>query len=57
MAYKVNADTCTNCATCESECPVEAISEKDGKRWVDADKCADCGACSAVCPVEAIAGE
>jgi len=57
MAYKVNVATCTNCGTCDSECPVEAISEKDGKRWVDPAKCADCGACSGVCPVEAIASE
>jgi len=57
MAYKVNEATCTNCGTCGSECPVEAISEKDGKHWIDAEKCVDCGACSAVCPVEAITGE
>jgi Fe-S-cluster-containing hydrogenase component 2 len=57
MAYKVNEATCTNCGTCGSECPVEAISEKDGKHWIDAEKCVDCGSCSAVCPVEAITGE
>jgi ferredoxin len=56
MAYKVG-EKCTNCGTCESECPVEAISEKGGKRSIDAEKCVDCGACSAVCPVEAITGE
>ena len=57
MAYKVNEAACTNCGSCDSECPVEAISEKNGKRWVDSAKCADCGACAAVCPVEAIASE
>ena len=57
MAYKVNEATCTNCGSCDSECPVEAISEKNGKRWVDSAKCADCGACAGVCPVEAIASE
>ena len=55
MAYKIS-EACTNCGTCESECPVEAISEKDGKHAIDAEKCVDCGACSAVCPVEAITG-
>jgi ferredoxin len=56
MAYKIS-DACTNCGTCDSECPVEAISEKDGKRFIDKEKCVDCGACSGVCPVEAITGE
>ena len=55
MAYKVNADECTNCAACESECPVDAITEKDGARAIDADTCTDCGSCAAVCPVDAIA--
>ena len=56
MAYKVG-DACTNCGACESECPVEAISEKDGKRVIDREKCVDCGACSTACPVETITGE
>ena len=55
MAYKIS-DACTNCGTCESECPVEAIAEKDGKHAINAETCVDCGACSAVCPVEAITG-
>ena len=53
MAYSIN-DECTNCGACEPECPVEAISEKDGIRWIDPDTCTSCGACSEVCPVEAI---
>jgi NAD-dependent dihydropyrimidine dehydrogenase PreA subunit len=53
MAYKIN-DTCVNCGSCDSECPVEAISEKDNARWIDPVKCQDCGACAAVCPAEAI---
>ncbi|MDR1654951.1 MAG: 4Fe-4S binding protein [Treponema sp.] len=53
MAYKVS-DECVNCGSCDSECPVEAISEKDGKRFIEADKCQDCGACASACPVEAI---
>ena len=55
MAHKVN-DACVNCGACDSECAVEAISEKDGKRWID-DKCVDCGACVSACPVEAIVQE
>ena len=53
MAYKIN-DSCTNCGTCEGACPVEAISEKDGKRVIDEGTCADCGSCVGECPVEAI---
>jgi ferredoxin len=53
MAYKIS-DACTNCGSCDSECPTEAISEKDGKRAIDASKCVDCGACAGICPVEAI---
>ena len=52
MAYRIN-DTCTNCAECVSECPVEAITEKDGKHVIDEDACVDCGACADVCPESA----
>jgi ferredoxin len=54
MAYKIS-DACVNCGACEAECSSNAISEKDGKRWIDPDKCVDCGGCTAACPVEAIA--
>jgi NAD-dependent dihydropyrimidine dehydrogenase PreA subunit len=57
MAYKINADECTNCGACEPECPVEAISEKGDHRYIDHDKCTDCGTCAEICPVEAIAAE
>lgn len=56
MAYKIS-DACINCGSCDSECPVEAISEKDNARVIDASKCMDCGACAGVCPTEAIAAE
>ena len=52
MAYKIN-DDCIGCGACASECPVEAITEKDGKYVINADECLDCGACAGVCPVEA----
>ena len=52
MAYKIS-DECIACGACESECPVEAISEQDGKMVIDADKCVECGACAGVCPVGA----
>ena len=55
MAYTIG-DACTNCGACDSECPTEAISEKNDKRSIDAEKCVDCGACVGACPVEAITG-
>jgi ferredoxin len=53
MAYEIS-DECTNCGLCEPECPVEAISEEDGKRVIDPETCTDCGICASVCPVDAI---
>lgn len=51
MTYVIE-DSCINCGACEAECPVEAISEGDGKYVID-EKCIDCGACANVCPVDA----
>ncbi len=52
MAYVIN-DDCISCGACQPECPVDAISEGDGKFVIDAEKCIDCGSCAAVCPVSA----
>jgi ferredoxin len=52
MAFFIN-DDCIACGLCESECPVEAISEGDGKYVIDAELCTDCGNCASVCPVAA----
>ena len=54
MAYKIIKEDCTNCAACVSECPVDAISEKDGTYVIDEATCAACGACVGVCPTDAI---
>ena len=51
---RVISDVCVSCGTCESECPVGAISQGDGQYVVDADTCIDCGACEAACPTGAI---
>lgn len=54
MAYKIDKEKCIGCGTCESECPVSAISvDADGKYVIDEDACIECGACAGVCPVDA----
>lgn len=52
MAYQIS-DDCISCGACQAECPVEAISEGDGKYEIDPDKCIECGACAGTCPVGA----
>ena len=52
MAYVIG-DACISCGACAAECPVEAISEGDGKYEIDAEKCIECGACAGTCPVGA----
>ena len=52
MAFKIT-DACVSCGTCVENCPVEAISEGDGKYVIDADTCISCGACAGTCPVGA----
>ena len=53
MAYVIS-DECVSCGTCESECPVGAISQGEDHYVIDADACADCGTCAAACPTGAI---
>ncbi len=56
MAYKIT-DECIGCGACAGDCPVSAISEKDGKYVINSDTCIDCGACADVCPVGAPVAE
>ena len=52
MAFKIT-DDCIACGACAADCPVDAISEGDGKFVIDADTCIDCGNCADNCPVDA----
>ena len=54
MAHQIN-DDCVSCGACADACPLEAISEGDGKYVIDAEKCSDCGSCVDTCPNAAIA--
>ncbi|MBE6638241.1 MAG: 4Fe-4S dicluster domain-containing protein [Ruminococcaceae bacterium] len=56
MAYKISSE-CIACGACAAECPVNAISEKDGTYVINPDECLDCGACAGVCPVGAPSAE
>lgn len=56
MAYVID-DNCISCGSCESACPVEAISMGADHYEIDAEKCIDCGSCADACPVEAIKPE
>lgn len=56
MSFKISNE-CIACGACVDECPVGAISEKDGKYVINPDECIDCGACADVCPVGAPAAE
>jgi ferredoxin len=53
MAHVIS-DKCTSCGACAESCPVEAISQGEGKYEINPDVCVDCGACVEECPVSAI---
>jgi ferredoxin len=57
MAYKIIEDNCTGCSVCESECPNDAIKEKNGLFLIEGDKCTECVGyydepqCVVACPI------
>ena len=53
MAFVIT-DASVSCGSCADQCPVEAISEGEGKYVIDADVCVSCGSCADQCPTEAI---
>lgn len=55
--HKVQTDVCIGCQICIPECPVDAITLKNGKAFIDSEKCINCGICAQKCPVKAIEEE
>ncbi|HPO18612.1 MAG TPA: benzoyl-CoA 2,3-epoxidase subunit BoxA [Rubrivivax sp.] len=52
--HLIDPEICIRCNTCESVCPVKAISHDARNYVVDADKCQQCMACVPPCPTGAI---
>ena len=57
---RVDPDSCISCWLCIRNCPVGALSRRDGNAYIDPELCIECGICSdgngrfKGCPVEAI---
>jgi ferredoxin len=51
---QVDPELCTECETCHSRCPMEALRSADGATAVDQDRCIGCGACVVTCPSGAV---
>jgi len=50
----VDRELCTECETCRSRCPMEALRSADGATEVDLDRCIGCGLCASTCPTGAV---
>jgi len=50
----IDKNKCIGCGICVKECPVNAITMKDGKAEIDMEKCIRCGRCHDVCPKKAV---
>lgn len=50
----VDVETCTLCGSCVAVCPMEALSEAEGKITLDVDMCLGCGVCVRNCSFDAM---
>ena len=49
MPYVIEQALCSCCHQCRVECPVQAITFRNTKYWIDPEKCISCGKCAKVC--------
>ena len=52
--HLIDPEICIRCNTCETLCPVGAITHDSRNCGVDADKCNWCNACISPCPTGSI---
>ncbi|MEO7941240.1 MAG: benzoyl-CoA 2,3-epoxidase subunit BoxA [Burkholderiaceae bacterium] len=52
--HLIDPEICIRCNTCESICPIKAISHDDNNYVVDVDICNQCMACISPCPTGSI---
>jgi Pyruvate/2-oxoacid:ferredoxin oxidoreductase delta subunit len=50
----VDPELCSECETCRSRCPMEALDSSNGATRVDLHRCIGCGLCVTTCPSEAL---
>jgi len=50
----IDADKCTRCRVCLQSCPMQAVSEKDGRMVIDRSLCIRCFCCAEVCQEQAV---
>jgi Pyruvate/2-oxoacid:ferredoxin oxidoreductase delta subunit len=50
----VNPELCTECETCHSRCPMDALDSSNGATRVEPHRCIGCGLCVTTCPSEAL---
>jgi len=50
----INYDTCIKCNICKNNCPMQAISNENGRLIYDYSKCIDCMCCHELCPNQSI---
>ena len=50
----VEAELCSDCQTCRSRCPMDALGGDGGVTRVDLERCIGCGLCVSTCPTGAV---